>query len=383
MKRVVWVCSLLLCGCASTQLTYNVLDVASTTSQLAREQVLHNLAEFIDSKAAIPAQVVFGQGQVSTENSVNTSFTDPISKTVAATATGVKNVLVGNGTASSATNSVVTTAAGKSLSLTGGNTANQSWGIDTIGDPDVLRRLYDLYRFAVDGNDCPHAQLALLLDYPLAYSPANGGTNGGAASPGLSIDPNSMIGANCVLCGVNTASASPDPDYPQVCDGDDGTVSVTAIRAVPGTCEGGYGAARPRMLRRLELKGLGKQSASSKSGTAASSLVSKSGKTCLTINRRLLPKHGYGRWLLWEALPGASRGNSNPAPNHEKDIYLGLYGHYALYVDGDQPERLAEFVIFITAAASSVPNPSSEGSANGTGKTKAPSSVLLTSGGGR
>ncbi len=190
VKRVVWVCCLLLCGCASTQLTYNVLDVASSTSRLAREQVLHNLAEFIDSRAATPAQVVFGQGSVSTENSLSTTFTDPISKTIAAT-TGAVGQLT----------QTVHTTTDKTIGITGGNTANQSWGIDTIGDPDVLRRVYDLYRFAVDGNDCPHTQIALLRDYPLAYQMTNGDANSKASS--LAIDPNSMLGSNCVLCGVS------------------------------------------------------------------------------------------------------------------------------------------------------------------------------------
>ncbi len=376
MKHVVWVCGLLLCGCASTQLTYNVLDVASTTSQLAREQVLHNLAQFIDSKTATPAQVVFGQGTVSTENSVSTTLADPLTKTIAATASFTKSAA---GAVTGGSNQTVGTTADKSLSITGGNTANQSWGIDTIGDPDVLRRLYDLYRFAVDGNDCPFAQLALLRDYPLAYNLSTSGADGTA--PALTIDPNSMLGSNCVLCSVTSASAS--PTSLRVCDGTDGSETVSKIESGIGACEQNDRRVAAHTVHRLELKGLFKRSAGSKSATAASSLISKSGKVCLAINRRLLPRPGQGRWLLWEPLPGASRPVSIPAPDHAKDVYLGLYGHYALYIDGNQPERLPEFVIFITAASVSVPNPSSEGAANGTGKSKAPSSVLLTSGGGR
>ncbi len=370
MKRAGWVFSLLLCGCASTQLTYNVLDVASSTSELAREQVLHNLAAFIDSKTAIPAQVVFGQGSVSTENSVSSTLTDPFSNTVAATAQLGKLT------------QAVTTTTDKSVGITGGNTATQSWGVDTIGDPDQLRRLYDLYRFAVDGNDCPYAQLALLRDYPLTYSP-NAETATSAAPPALSIDANSMLGANCVLCSASSASAS--PNSLQVCDGSDGAQAFSAIEAAPGTCEGGAVKIGPRSraVHRLELKGLSKQLASSKSGNAAASLVNKNGKVCLTINRRLLPRDSLGRWLRWEALPGASRPTSIPAPDHQRDVYLGLFGHYALYVDGNQPERFAEFVIFITGAATSTLNPASNGAASGNGMQRASPGVVLTSGGGR
>ncbi|MGO8777874.1 MAG: hypothetical protein ACLQKK_02980 [Rhodomicrobium sp.] len=373
MKRVGWVFSLLLCGCASTQLTYNVLDVASSTSQLAREQVLHNLAQFIDNRTAIPAQVVFGQGSVSTENSVSSTLTDPLSKTLAVT----------NAIGGSTTHSVLATAADKSVGVTGGNTATQSWGVDTIGDPDQLRRLYDLYRFAVDGNDCPYAQLALLRDYPLTYSP-NAEMATSATAPALSIDPNSMLGANCVLCGTNTASAS--PNSLQVCDGSDGAETVSAIEASPGTCEAGAmkpTGRRSRAVHRLELKGISKQLASSKIGNAAASLLNKNGKVCLTINRRLLPRDSLGRWLRWEALPGASRPSSIPAPDHQRDVYLGLYGHYALYVDGNQPDRFAEFVIFITGAATSALNPASNGAASGNGMQRASPGVVLTSGGGR
>ncbi len=301
--------TLLLCGCASTQLTYNVLDVAASTSQLAREQVLHNLAKFIDSKAATPAQVVFGQGSVSTENSVSTTFTDPVSNTIQAT------TAIAKATATTTTNTVEGITTDKAVSLTGGNTANQSWGISTIGDPDVLRRLYDLYRFAVDGNDCPYAQLALLRDYPLAYNLTSSGANGNA--PALTIDPNSMLGSNCVLCSVTSASAG--PASLQVCDGTDGSETVNKIESGIGACEQNDRRVAAHTVHRLELKELGRQFAGSKSASAASSLVSKSGKTCLAINRRLLPRRGQGRWLLWEPLPGASRPASIPAPDHEKD----------------------------------------------------------------
>ncbi len=345
--------------------------------------MLHNLAAFIDDDAAIPAQVVFGQGSVSTTNTVSATLTDPFTNTIAATDTVLKGA---TGAITSVTNSSVGTTTDKSLGLTGGNTALQSWGVDTIGDPDQLRRLYDLYRFAVDGNNCPHSQLALLLDYPLAYSPTSGGGNNGGAAPGVSIDPHGMIGTNCVLCAETSASAPPKGQpYARVCEGDDGSESVNAVRAAknaanqvaPGTC-----AAFPlkaSTLHRVELKSISK--IASGTGSGASLLKNNANKVCLTINRRLLPKPNDGRWLLWEALPGAKKANSNPAPDHQRDFYLGLYGHYALYVDYNQPDRFSEFVIFVTAAASSTLNPASAGAANGN-RQSAPSGVALTSGGG-
>ena len=365
MKRTLFACVLLLSGCASSQLTYNVLDIASSTSRLAKEQVLYNLAQFIDSEAAIPAQVVFGQGSVLTTNTLNATFTDPLSKTVAATNTLQKTMATA--TTTQATNSLVATDAGKSLAITGGNTATQSWGVDTIGDSDVLRRLYDLYRFAVSGDDSLAAEQALLNDYPLHYSITSAN---GIGPSSLAIDPNSIIGSNCVLCGKNSASASSSPPYPRVCE----SSNARSANLGPSSALTSY---------RVELKDLHRPppGTSARSATASTTAAAgTTGQVCLTINQRLLPKvPGLGRWLLWEPQAGATKGSSRPAPKPDRDIFLGTYGHYALYVDGRQPDRFSEFVIFITAAAVSTPNPSSNGATTGSGAPKAPASTAIIS----
>jgi hypothetical protein len=273
---------------------------------------------------------------------------------------------VATATSTSTTNTVASTDTGKTLGITGGNTANQSWGVDTIGDADVLRRLYDLYRFAVTGNDQPCAQMALLNDYPLQYNVTS------IATPApLAIDPNSTIGSNCVLCGLNSASASPSPPSPKVCEASNARTANQA--ALASSC--GYKSYR------VELRDLRKQRASVKPApsAAATAATASSGQVCLTLNQRLLPRPGQGRWLLWEALPGANRRNSEPPPNPDRDVFLGVYGHYALYVDGRQPDRFAEFVIFITAAAISTPNPSSNGASTGQGAPKAPAQQAIIS----
>ena len=346
MKCFLWVCSLFLCGCASTQLTYNVLDVASSTSQLSTEQVLHNLAQFLDNPAAVPAQVVFGQGSVSTTNTVNATFADPISKTVALTDT------VAQAAATTITHQSVDTSSGKSLSLTGGNTAVQSWGIDTIGDPDQLRRLYDLYRFAVDGNSCPYAETALLLDYPLTYSPTNGG--GDSSAPAVTIDAHSMIGANCVLCAENSASApQKDQGYARVCEGNDGSDSINVVHREKAAyefqdnnCRAAAASYRPGVrvtMNCVELKGISNQIAHGTPG-GASLLKTKGGPVCLTINRKTPSSEGFegSSWktsrelAALEGLAGSPQAKFHPSPAPD-DIYLGLYGHYALYVDQRQP----------------------------------------------
>ena len=48
--------AVLVSGCASTQLNENTLDLAESTDNLLTKQVKYNLAQFIDSQMAIPAQ---------------------------------------------------------------------------------------------------------------------------------------------------------------------------------------------------------------------------------------------------------------------------------------------------------------------------------------
>jgi hypothetical protein len=91
---------------------------------------------------------------------------------------------------------------------------------------------------------------------------------------------------------------------------------------------------------------------------------------CLVPNRRLLPTTIGRRWLLWSSLPGASRADSNPPPS-QNDFLIGQYGHYLIYVDATQADRLPQFEIFVAAAATSSPSPSSGGAAGTPKKTNA------------
>jgi hypothetical protein len=57
-------------GCASTELNYNTLDIASSTESLLTRQVLYNLANFLDSEIALPAQIVVLSGTATTADTV-------------------------------------------------------------------------------------------------------------------------------------------------------------------------------------------------------------------------------------------------------------------------------------------------------------------------
>jgi hypothetical protein len=175
--------------CASTQLNYNTLDLASTADHLLTGQVLHNLALFIDSDAAIPSQIVINGGTATTANTITPSFSTPLSKAVTL---GTSIAAAGTGaiTSTSLTNSGVTAA--KTLSVGASNVATQNWAYDPVSDADQLRRLHALYRFAVEGNDKVSAQATLIRDYPLVYRQDKNGN--------LIIDDHALKGPNCVVC---------------------------------------------------------------------------------------------------------------------------------------------------------------------------------------
>lgn len=333
MRLVSWslqlIALLLLGGCASTQLNYNTLDLAASADHLLTAQVLKNLANFIGNSAAIPAQVVINGGTATTANTISPSVSDPFSKAVTA---GTTIVTGATGALTSTTNSISAVRGAATATISGSNVATQNWAYDPVSDPDQLRRLYALYRFAVSGNDKLSAQATLALDYPLAYR-----SSGGAAAP--SLDTNALNGPNCVLC---TTDLLP----PQ---------------------QGGSCKQQGRKV-----------------GRAAYSRPDENA-LCVSVNPRLLPLRdqsgvSYGRWLKWSSVDGSSP--SSEPPPMEGDIRLGQFGNYVLFIDGRQPDRLAQFELFIAVAAASSQSPSSAGGAGGAQKTKGstaiPTGIILT-----
>ncbi len=293
----------------------------------ARRTTWHNLANFIDSDAAIPAQVLINGGSATTANTITPSFTDPFTRAVTLGSSFVSNSA---GALTSATQSISAVTASKTAALSLSNVATQNWAYDPVSDPDQLARLYVLYRFAVMGNDNRYAQAMLARDYPLSYKTT---TTGGSGSPSVTLpDENALKGPNCVLCSTNVTSTEAD---------------CVSQKAFP----------------RDDEKSL-----------------------CLNINPRLLPpNYGRGRfagrWLKWRSLPGAARPDSVPPPEQD-DISLGQYGNYQLYLDKTQPQRFAQFQLFIAVAATSSPNPSSAGGggspAKAKGATAIPTGIILT-----
>jgi hypothetical protein len=311
-------------GCASTQLNYNTLDLATTADHLLTGQIFYNLAKFIDSDAAIPGQVVINGGTATTANTVSPTFTDPFSRAVTLL-TGVVTGAKGALTSESQSISAVTSA--KTAALSASNVATQNWAFDPVSDPDQLRRLFALYRFAVAGNNNEDAQATLAREYPLSYKTT------GTTTQTTVVDDLSLKGPNCVVCTTNVSN------------------EVTPCKV------------QPNAYQRDDEKSL-----------------------CVFINHRLLPlkdpvtRNLGGPWLKWKHLPTAMRPDSNPPPSNG-DIFEGQFGSYLIYVDRWQADRFAQFQLFVDVAANSSQNLSSAGAGAGQQKTKSaiavPAGIIL------
>jgi len=132
-----------LAGCASSQLNYNTMEIASTVESLQTRQVLYNISKFIDDPDTIPDQIVISSGNVSVTNSVTPNVSGTVTQA---------NVVAA---ARSATRTVA-----KVLSTAGSDQWTESWGVSPISDGDALRRLRALYLFVA------HHDQAELNEYP-------------------------------------------------------------------------------------------------------------------------------------------------------------------------------------------------------------------------
>jgi hypothetical protein len=164
---------LFVCGCASTQLNYNTLDLASSSEDLITSQVLFNLAKFRSSPYAIPSQVSIPSGSATTTNAITPtiggalgpSATTTVANSAAAPlffATTQSHVLP-NGT----------------IGASAGDQWSQNWTLTPLEDPDQLRRLRALYRF---GAGITNRQ-GLACEYPLILK-----SSGGSASTSQTVN---------------------------------------------------------------------------------------------------------------------------------------------------------------------------------------------------
>jgi hypothetical protein len=174
--------SLLIAGCASTQINYDTLDIASTYDQLITKQVTFNIQKSLDNPNGIPAFVKVSNQTTTTQNTFTPTLTLPLSSQIST----VANVgATGLGTGGSKTSQF----AGKSLSLTGTDQWNQTYTLTPVFDPDQLRRLRALYQYVTgklseQGADADKELEAL---YPIIQTVGSGAANAATSKTTLSI----------------------------------------------------------------------------------------------------------------------------------------------------------------------------------------------------
>ena len=183
-----------LCGCASLQLNYNTLDLASSLDDLVTKQILHNISATLDNPYAVPSQVAVAAGTVQTSNSVTPTLTSPLSNTRTAT----------NTVAATITSAIATTVTGKSLSVSANDVWQQAWTLDPVStDSDRARRLRALYRYVTNyygssGNPKHTPAAQFMCDYPIqsAAAPAQSSSPAGSQNTASNSFQTGVITAN-------------------------------------------------------------------------------------------------------------------------------------------------------------------------------------------
>jgi hypothetical protein len=163
-------------GCASTQLNFNTLDLASTVDSLVISQVLSNLAKFSESPFAIPSQVALASGTVTTNNTITPSITSPLN--LGLTATNTLTTMTAATVSKSLANTSTRTQTNATATLNGTDQWTQTWGISPLTDPDQLRRLRVLYQFGAGHM----SRQELLCNYPIVGNKAGASSTGGAST---------------------------------------------------------------------------------------------------------------------------------------------------------------------------------------------------------
>jgi hypothetical protein len=317
---------LLVGGCASTQLNYNTLDLASSTDNLVTQQVLYNFANFLDNPAAIPAQVTVSSGSATTSASITPSLTSPLSTGVTAA-----NVI-----ASAKSTTITDAVASKTFSLNAADTWNQSWSYAPVTDPERMKRLQALYRYAVDWSDWPGSrgnfefvknfppiQRTVSISQPQCLVSNKGEVPTEVAAPPYYSKPDHV----------------PDKPAPPI------YVCATAV-----------GTAQDKLSR----------------GATTASYTNQQddpyylrGGHCILCGvrpaNRKINDNLAGPWLRWQNLTG-------PNPNPDRlprigDVSLGRAGHYEFFTSPSEANKFVNFTVATLAAMSQAGSTSSSPSA--------------------
>jgi uncharacterized membrane protein YgcG len=317
------VSAMLLSACASTELNYNTLDLGSTTNDLLTRQIGYNLSNFIDSELAFPAQIIINSGTATTADSLQPTVTAPFSKQFTNTAAVAMS---GNNPGTTLTNAAQLGAFG--LSLQAQDTRTQNWAYATITNARQAARLSALYRFAVDGD-----KKKLKENYPLLQKSV------GITKPECLRDKNKYSEA------VFASGTTTDPK--------------TGLPRYFSSCLTGYSP---------QGSGITLSEGSDTFSILVPDEYYLKQPNCVlcggnrTVNARLRNDH-LGNWLHWKGSLGAAKADTY-MPG---DIFLGRYGKYELFVDHRQPEKFAQFSLFVLAASTDADATVTSGGSGGGG----------------
>jgi hypothetical protein len=343
----------LVCGCASSQLNYNTLELASTVANLQTSQVLTNLSLFMDNPAALPAHVDLSAGTASTTYSINPTITTPLS---AASSTLNQVVDTVSKTPSTASEWQRTgSLAGASASATASDAWAQSWSYEPIIDGDELRRLRALYAYALGAipDDI------FKYDYPLVRKSQTLTYQGVKAVKG---SPNKLVSLYCPDLGFRSPGTT---DSQQVTQTDlmtktAKTTTTTKANTQPADCS------------QVSIQTQIPDEQFLHEPSCIICMQDRYGvyqtNTALRINPKLsLDLHGG--WLLDETAAGLP-----------DVIFLGRFAHHNLYVRREDQWKLSEFTLFVlTATAQSSVGSASAASGTSPGgasqKKSAPAAV--------
>jgi hypothetical protein len=178
---------LLLASCASTQVNYNTLDIASTYDLLITKQVTYNIRKSYEDKYGLPSFTKVTAQTATTQDTITPSVTTPL----AAQITWV-NQITRAATGVTGQGSRTSQLAGSGASLQAAAQWQQAYTLTPIYDTGELRRLRVLYQYVTKqlptgGIKDPDKELE--STYPLIEAGASttGAAQGSATKTSLKI----------------------------------------------------------------------------------------------------------------------------------------------------------------------------------------------------
>ncbi len=330
-----------LASCASTQLNYNTLDLASTVGDIQTKQVLFNLALLNGNKAAIPTHVDLTTGTASTTNSITPTISTPFNTGITAVNTLAKTA---SGSPSTVTTTQTTAAdAATSANIQLQDSWTQNWAYDPVIAGDELRRLRALYLYGLG----LFSDKELLREYPLIEKAQTisyaGGDAGNSKTYSIANDP-----IYCPNIGLTTRSNQVEDVNRGVNMANTGAQcgSVAVQIQIPDE----HFLHEPSCIICIR----------------HGEVYSRYSR--LRVNSRL--RYLNGGWLLID-----------PVEVPEDAVLLANYSKHNLYVRKDDLIKLSEFTLFVlTATEQSSASPASSSGAGGGGGKKSGVATLFSTG---